>query len=332
MLDGELHVLTVESEALRGNPLGDPAVRELPVYLPPGGAPDGDTLPLVAVLAGYTGNGAGALTGTPWDPSFPERFERLLGSGLARPAAFLFPDAFTRLGGSQYLNSPATGRYEDYLLDEVFPLAERTHPVGGRRERRGVMGKSSGGFGALHLCLRRPEVFGALASHAGDAAFELCYKPDFPKLLGMLDEHGSLEAFVAAFEAAPKKTTRLVLAMNVVAMAAAYSPDADAPLGVDLPVEPRTGRLRPEVWERWLEHDPVEIAARRGQVLADYRLVFVDAGRKDEFHLQYGARQLVDVLRAKGVTVHHEEFDGGHMGVSYRYESSLPLITRALSG
>lgn len=330
MLSGTLHTLVVESAVLRDNPLGDPAVRELPAYLPPGGA-EGRDLPLVAVLAGFAGNGAGNLRGTPWDLSFPERYERLLDRDEVAPAAFIFPDCWTRFGGSQYLNSSATGRYMDHLVDEVFPFAEGALGVGGRRERRGLMGKSSGGFGALNVALQRPESFAALASHAGDACFEMSHKPDFPKLLGMLDEHGDLEGFLDAFESASRKTTPLVLAMNVVAMAAAYSPRAGAPLGLELPFEPRTGRLRPEVWARWTAHDPVDVVPRLGQRLADYRLVYLDAGRRDEFHLQYGARQVADALRVAGVRVHHEEFDDGHMGISYRYETSLPLLTHALA-
>ena len=329
MLTGRLHTLVVESGVLRDNPLGDPARRELPVYLPPVADPAG--LPVIFVLAGFTGVGAGQLRGTPWEPAFPERYERLLATGQCAPAAFVFPDCFTRFGGSQYMNSAATGRYEDHLLQEVLPLVEREFGVGGRRERRGVMGKSSGGFGALHLSLQRPDVFAALASHSGDCAFDLCYPPDFPKLLAQLDKHGSVPAFMAAFEQAPRKTGPLVLAMNVLAMAAAYSPDLSAPGGLALPFELRTGRQRPDVWARWLAFDPVPRVARAGERLRDFRLVFVDAGLRDEYQLQYGARQLVDALREKGVAVHHEEFDDGHMGVSYRYDASLPLITRALS-
>jgi enterochelin esterase family protein len=329
MLQGRLHSLVIHSAALAGNPLGDPADRECPVYVPP--VDDHRGLPLILVLAGYTGVGAGQLRGTPWEPSFPERFERLLAAGRVEPAVFAFPDCFTRFGGSQYMNSTATGRYRDHLIEELIPTVEKEFGVGGERGRRGLMGKSSGGYGALHLSFEHPDVFSALASHSGDCYFELGYKPDFPKLLGELEVHGSLDAFLAAFEAAPKKTTPLILAMSVIGMSSCYSPDPSAPLGVALPFEPRTGRIRDDVWARWLEHDPVERARLHGERLADFSLVFVDAGRKDEFHLQYGARQLVDALKEKGVAVHHEEFDDGHMGVSYRYDASLPLITRALS-
>lgn len=329
MLAGRLHTLVVDSELLRDNPLGDPARRELPVYLPPG--EHVADLPLVFVLAGFTGVGAGQLKGTPWEPAFPLRYERLLADGRAAPCAFAFPDAFTRLGGSQYMDSSATGRYASHVVDELLPLVEREFGVGGRRERRGLMGKSSGGYGALHLSLRRPDLFSALASHAGDCAFDLCYRGDFPKLVAQLDRHGTPPAFLAAFEAAPRKTTPLILAMNVLAMAAAYSPDPAAPLGLELPFDPRTGALREPVWRRWLAHDPVRLAASSGAALRDFALVFLDAGLRDEYALHLGARQLADALRAEGVEVHHEEFDDGHFGTSYRYDVSLPLITKALS-
>ena len=329
MIDGELHTLSIESRVLRDNPLGDPWRRELPVYVPPGGATRG--LPVILVLAGFTSVGASALRGTPWEPSLPERYERLLADGRAAPAVLAFPDCFTRWGGSQYLNSAGTGRYADHLIDELLPAIEARFGAGGARSRRGVVGKSSGGFGALHLGLERPDVFGALASHSGDCAFDLCYRPDFPKLLAQLDRHGGLEAFVAAFERAPRKTGALIGAMNVAAMAAAYSPDPGEPLGIALPFDARTGRLRPAVWERWLAYDPVERAASQGRRLSDFALVFIDAGLRDEYLLQYGARQLVEALREQGVAVQHEEFDDGHMGVGYRYDVSLPLITKALS-
>jgi len=328
MLRGELHTRVLESDVLRGNPLGDPHIREVPVYLPPG---CNDDTPLVAVLAGFTGVGAGALRGTPWDLSFPARYEQLLENGRAAPCAFLFPDAFTRFGGSQYMNSAATGRYEDYLLGEVFPDVEQTFNVGGSADRRGLMGRSSGGFGALHVALRHPDRFRAIAAHSADCYFELAYKPDFPRMLAMLDQYGSVMEFLDAFEQAPKKTTPLILAINVLAMAAVYSPDDEEPLGIALPFEARTGRLRENIWDRWLEHDPVEMASIHGAQLADYKLVYVDAGLRDEYHLQYGARQLVDMLRDSGVEVQHEEYDDGHMGTSYRYDRSIPLMSQALS-
>ena len=119
--------------------------------------------------------------------------------------------------------------------------------------------------------------------------------------------------------------------LNLLAMSACYSPAPGAPLGFELPVDLETGERRPEVWSRWLAFDPVVAAESHAEALRSLELLYLEAGTRDEFHLQFGARQVVDALRGHGVEVEHQEFDGGHMGVSYRYDSSLPLITAALS-
>src|SRR6187397_2785194 len=107
VIQGELLTLTIDSRVLHDNPLGDPWRRELPVYLPPGHTTYG--LPVILVLSGFSSTGSMQLRGTPWEPSLPERFERLVADGRAAPAALVFPDAFTRWGGSQYMNSDGTG-------------------------------------------------------------------------------------------------------------------------------------------------------------------------------------------------------------------------------
>ena len=335
MLKGSLHAFVIESRALRDNALGDPCQREVYVYLPPGfqGGPANQGPPLVLVLAGFTGVGGGQLRGTPWEPSFPQRYEALLAAGHAEPCAFAFPDAFTRYGGSQYMNSPATGRYEDYLLEELLPAVEQRFGVGGRRARRGVMGKSSGGYGALCLGRDRPDVFGSLGVHAGDACFEYCYLPDLPKAAAAL-----LGSDPAAWLDALKRRARETKlggadhpVLNVLAMAAHYSPRASAPLGLELPFEPETARLRPEIWERWLSHDPVRFVPRAGDAYRRLGGVYLDCGTRDEFHLRWGTRMVAEALRAHGVPLQHDEFEDGHMGTSYRFEASLRWIAPQLA-
>ena len=108
-------------------------------------------------------------------------------------------DAWTSLGGSQFLNSTSTGRYLDYLCDEIVPFVDARYPTAADREHRALAGKSSGGYGAMVVPMLRPEVFGALASHAGDALFECCYLPEFPKIARTLRDHfdGSMDALLA---------------------------------------------------------------------------------------------------------------------------------------
>jgi enterochelin esterase family protein len=115
-------------------------------------------------------------------------------------------------------------------------------------------------------------------------------------------------------------------------MAAAYSPNPDSPaFGIDLPCDLETGAFREDVWKRWLEHDPLRMLESRAAALRSLRLLFLDCGTKDEFSLQHGARLFSRRLRELGVPHEYEEFDDGHMNVSYRYDASLPRLARALS-
>jgi enterochelin esterase-like enzyme len=139
---GEVRRLEIDSKSLANNLLGDPARRELFVYLPPR-FKAGDRLPLLVDLVGFTGSGQAHVNWKNFGENAPERLDRLIGEGKMAPVAVAFPDCFSRLGGNQYINSASIGRYEDYLLGEVVPLVEKVLGVGGEG-RRGVFGKSSG--------------------------------------------------------------------------------------------------------------------------------------------------------------------------------------------
>ncbi|MCI0340356.1 MAG: hypothetical protein L0216_04280 [Planctomycetales bacterium] len=334
MSRGRVERFVIRSEALRGNPLGDPAEREVAVYLPPGYDEEPRRrYPCVVVLTGYTGRGVMLLNRTGWGEGLDERMDRLVASGACPPMILAMPDCFTRLGGSQYLDSAATGRYETHLVSEFVPEVDRRVRTIPDSAHRGIMGKSSGGYGAIVQAMRHPELFGACADHSGDSAFEYCYLPDFVKVVRAVAKHGSLEKFLEAFAAAPKKGKELIEVMNILAMASSYSPNPakEPPLAFDLPFDLESGELLPDVWRRWLEWDPVEMVARHEAALRGLRLLFVDCGRKDEFALDVGARILVRRLRARGIPVEHEEFDDGHMDIAYRYDVSLPKLARALT-
>jgi enterochelin esterase family protein len=114
-------------------------------------------------------------------------------------------------------------------------------------------------------------------------------------------------------------------------MAACYSPNPVATgLAIDYPCDLYTGELRPDVWARWLTHDPVELVERYAANLRQLRYIFVDCGTRDEFNLQYGARILVQRLRAAGIDCEHDEFDDDHRSIGYRYDVSVPKLVAAL--
>ncbi len=321
-----------ESRVLAGNPLGDPAARSLPVYLPPSYHTDTSRrFPVIWVLAPFTSWGERFFNLQPWDENIVQRMDRLVREGKALPAILAFPDCFTRYGGSQYVNSTATGRYEDYLLEELIPFLDsqlRTLPG---REHRGVLGYSSGGFGALWLALQHPEHFGAAASHSGDMAFEFCYWPDIPGAIRALEGAGGIPAFLESIGEGREKSRDWWSALNLIAMSACYSPSSANEYGFDLPFDLYTGEIRSEVWDRWLTFDPVRLAVGRIEALQSLRALYFDCGTRDEYNLFLGARRLHRLLEQYSVSHVYEEYEGGHFNVTWRYEVSLPLLTRALS-
>jgi enterochelin esterase family protein len=325
-----IKILEHESRVLKGNPLCDPARRELWVYLPPG-AEEGDRrFPVLWHLIGFTGTGQMAVTGNRWAPGLAERLDRLIANGCP-PVIVAFPDCFTRLGGSQYMNSDATGRYEDYLCDELVPFLDGSLPTLPHRDARGVFGKSSGGYGALRLGMRRDGLFSAVACHSGDMAFALTYLPGFARTVARIAAAGSLEAWLAEFEKGEKKSSADFDAINTVAMASCYSPDPKSPLGIALPFDPESGELDAAVWARWKEHDPVEMVKRHADALRKLKLLFLDCGSDDEYHLHLGMRLFAKRCRELGIPCEVEEFKDDHRSISYRYDVSIPKLARALS-
>lgn len=327
-MEGTVVIERLESEVLRGNPLGDPYVREVPVYLPPGYEASGERYPTIYFLTGFTGFGRALLNRRAFEESLDQRLDRLIREGKMRPAIVVMPDCFTRLGGSQYLDSEATGRYETHIVEELVPFIDAKYRTIPEREMRAVMGKSSGGFGSLVLGMRHPDLFGVVACHSGDMGFEYCYLPDFPPAMIRLEKHGGVEGFLRYFYQKPKKDSDDFLTLNVVAMAACYSPNPEKPLRLELPFHEETGELRLEVWERWLAWDPVRLVERPEYESALRRLtIFLDCGTRDEFRLYAGARLFSAKLKARGIEHLYEEFEDTHMNIPYRYDRSLPWIS-----
>lgn len=314
---------------MKDNPLGDKHVRDLIVYLPPGYDESVEEYPSVYCLTGFTGRGKMLLNDAAFTPNLAERMDRLINSGAVRPMIAVMPDCFTYYGGSQYINSAATGNYEDYLIDEIVTHVDENFRTVKSRDSRAVMGKSSGGYGSLIMGIRHPDVFGLVCSTSGDAYFEHCYPMDFAKAFRVIK--GDPRAFMKKFWGAEKKGKDDFPAVNTIGMSACYSPNAEGPWGYDLPFDLETGEMRMDVWQRWLAHDPVRLVEKSVENLKSLKLLYIDAGTRDEFALDLGARVLSKRLRDFGVDHIHEEFDDGHFNISYRYDRSLELISERVS-
>jgi S-formylglutathione hydrolase FrmB len=317
----------VESEALAGNPLGDPARRPLYVYSSPRAASVGATgLPTIYLLQGFSGQLDGWLSRKSFEPTFIERLDAMFAAADAPDALVVFVDAWTSLGGAQFLNSAATGNYTDYLCEEIVPFVDARYPTAGVRERRIVAGHSSGGYGALVLPMLRPEIFGALIATAPDSLFEYCYLPDIAKAFRSLRDsyEGSYDALRADVAAADTfDWDRWAEAVNIYGMAAAYSPDPERPGQVLLPFDTHSGRIISEVWERWLEFDPVRMAPRHAEQLRGLLHIHLIAGRSDEFMLDVGAGAFAHELQKLRVAHTFELVDGGHSAMGSRYPDAI---------
>jgi S-formylglutathione hydrolase FrmB len=324
----------VESQALRGNPLGDPHERPLWVYVPPGYDEEPDRrYPSIYVIQGYTGQLDMWRNRSPFGAkTYPELADELFASGEVPPAIVVWVDAWTKLGGSQFLDSPAIGSYHTYLCDEIVPWVDERYRTLAGAAHRGIQGKSSGGYGAMVTPMLRPDLFGGLATHAGDALFELCYAKDFGETVRLLRDRydGSYDAFWRDFHSRPlvTKPGDFVL-VNTWGMAAAYSAEDDG--SVLLPFD-ESGRLLPEVWERWLAWDPVRMVERHAESLRGLRAVYVDSGKSDEYYLDLGAEAFRRELERVGVSeIVFELFEGKHGGIVWRYPIALRHLAERLA-
>ncbi len=355
---GTLVVLEHDSRILRDNPLGDPHLRKLGVWLPPQ-YDEGSRrrFPVLYDLVGFTGSGLAHTAWKPFGDNVPERAARLIREGKMGPAIIVFPDCFTALGGNQYVNSSAIGDYADYLTRELIPFVDREFRTLASREHRGCFGKSSGGYGAIVHGMKYPKVWGAIASHSGDAGFDFVYWHDWPNTLNELAKHrvpkrkpgrydalresrrkglasgkddGRIRRFLNNVWKKEKLSTEEGHAIMNLCMAATYDPDPKAPLGFRVPFNLETGESIAERWREWRRHDPINLVSKFKKNLRTLRGIYIDCGWRDQYHIHYGSRILSRRLAAAGIRHSYEEFDDNHSDIDYRMDVSLPFLTKAL--
>jgi hypothetical protein len=334
-LAGRIDEHVINSGLLRGNPLGDPHERPLLVYVPPGYDDEPDRrYPAVYVIQGYTGHVATWRNRIAFRQPFTETADAVFARGEAPPAIVVYVDAWTGYGGSQFVDSPGTGKYHSYLCEEVVPWTDARYRTLPDAAHRAIMGKSSGGFGAMITPMLRPDLFGALATHAGDSLYEYSYIPAFPvavrhlrrydgDILRWWDDFRSRVAFTRAED---------MDLLGLLGVAACFSAREDGT--PELPFDPRTGVIRQDVWQRWLDWDPVRMAPRYADALRSLRGIWIDAGTRDEYYLDVGASAFRAALAEAGVAdnvIRYELFDAAHGGIDYRYPMSLAWLCQRIA-
>jgi len=334
-LAGQLHEHVISSNLLRDNPLGDPHERPLLVYTPPGYDDEPErAYPVVYVIQGYTGHVAMWRNRTAYRQPFPETADAMFARGDAPPAIVVYVDAWTAYGGSQFVDSPGTGRYHSYLCDEVVAYVDARYRTIPDAAHRAITGKSSGGFGAMITPMLRPDVFGALATHAGDSLYEYSYIPEFPVAVRHLRKYdGNIFHWWDDFRSRVSFTQPEDMSLlGLLGVAACFSARDDAT--PELPFDPVTGVLRPDVWQRWLDWDPVRMVPRYAAALRGLRGIWIDAGTRDDFNLDIGAEAFRAALLEAGVEedlIYFELFDATHSGIDYRYPLSLAWLCKRIT-
>ena len=354
---GTVVVLEHTSQALKGNPWGDPHIRKLAVWLPPQ-YDDGTRrrFPVLYDMTGFTGSGLAHVGWKSFGYNIPERAARLIHEGKMGPTIFVLPDCFTALGGNQYINSSAVGNYADYLTREIIPFVDREFRTLADRNHRGCFGKSSGGYGAIIHGMKYPKYWGAIADHSGDSYFDFVYWHDWPNTLNEIGKYrrpkrkpgrydagaesrkrslaegkddGRIRRFLEHVWQKEKLAGKETMCIMNLCMAASYDPDPRAPLGFRVPFNLETGEPNGR-WPNWRKHDPINLVERYRKNLKSLRGIYIDCGWRDQFHIHYGTRILAARLAAAGIKHEYHEFDDDHSDVDYRMDVSLPFLYRAL--
>jgi S-formylglutathione hydrolase FrmB len=326
-----------ESDLLAGNSWSDPHIRKVHVYLPPNYSDRRkDPYAVIFMLAGWSGRGAHYLTdGGAFSWSIPERLDHLIESKQMPPAIVVFPDCTTRLGASQYVNSSVNGPYMDYLCDELVEWVDRRFHTHKTRDYRGLIGHSSGGFGALATCMMRSDRFSALCSSAGDTWYEYLYTHTIPQTIATLNKAGGVGAFVDTFLGNPNPRGLLggsaTIAMLNLSMASCYMPNPNVEhIKGDLWFDLETGVILDDVFSRLLAWDPIHMIDHHVTELRNLRWIHLEAGDNDEYGLQLGHRQFASRLAGLGIDHCIEEYAGKHGGHHYRMPSRIAKMLEAI--
>ncbi len=305
LFSAQLEILEVRSVKLKANPLGDPSVRRV-AMLVPDGAKRETPLPLVIYLPGWGGSSEDVIAeGGGW---LARAVDKMAGSGLALRIAVV--DGRSHFGGSQFLNSGATGEYADYVADEISAAVEARYPLAKNAAfPRIIAGHSSGGYGALMLAVSRHEKFAAVVALSPDSDFEVTHKPIVSQPSVRAITPAEIERVMTS--GAKSRLPGDGLAHMVMGLCANYAPIAGKPGRFEWLYD-ASGKFRAEAWQRWLDVDPLHVVRKRADAFAPAQRVYLDGAEHDEFGANIGARKIWEVLRERKSPVTFYESPGHH--------------------
>jgi S-formylglutathione hydrolase len=291
----------VPARSLAGNLAGDPAVRKVSVYLPPGYAKNAKLrYPVLYLLHGFTDSDANwfGLEGRKHFVRVPTAVDAAFAAGVPEMIVVM-PDALTKFGGSMYSTSAVNGDWEGFITRELVAYVDQHYRTLAQPRSRGLAGHSMGGYGTLRLAMKHPGIYSSFY-----AMSPCCLGP-----LGVPDA-AMLEraANVKSFDEIPA-TEFLTKAM--LASGAAWSPNPrKPPLFINLPI-PGSPEAT-EVLAAWAASAPNSMLHQYLPALKSYRAFAIDSGDKDNF-IAPAATHLHELLEGYGIEHGFEIYDGDHL-------------------
>ena len=316
----EEHV-KVHAASLVGNLEGEPADRDVIVFLPPSYSKNRHRrYPVVYALHGYS---IGAEQWT-HEIHVPQTIESAFAQG-AKEMIVVLPDSKTVYGGSMYSSSETTGDFERFIYHDLVAYIDAHYRTIPNRLSRGLVGHSMGGYGALRVGMKHPDVFGALyvmspccLSHMGGGG-----RSADPARIQEMEKQ--LEAVKSPADAANLP----FFAKAQLASAAAWSPDpAKPPLYLDLPF--KNGEPQPEILAKWTANSPLAFIDQYIDNLRQYRAISLDVGDQDG--LRFDTAKVHEILDTYGIQNSFEIFHGTHTSrVAYRFQDHvIPFFSKNL--
>jgi S-formylglutathione hydrolase FrmB len=359
-IDGSNHQVTpgsitekmIAAPALEGNLLGDPTEQRVSVYLPPGydSKPD-KRYPVLYLLHGFTG------TNRTWmiDPENPdlgqaadprdggyqhagflerERLDAIIAAGTVPDLIVVAPNGRNTFKHSFYVNSPVTGNWEDYVVEDVVSHIDANYRTIPTAASRGIAGHSGGANGALFLAMRHSDVFGSVYAMAPCCSgYSFSLPPFEDRNTGRptqfwKDVYTRIHALSATDQLPDTFTDRREdFYVNAeLAASAAYFPNPDrAPFYSDFLFEMHEGNLalNEKALEQRLARSVYHLVDQHEADLRSLRGILIDYGEHEMEDLVVGNSQFAKVLARRGIPFEFEVYAGGNHGnmVATRLES-----------
>jgi S-formylglutathione hydrolase FrmB len=323
---GRLVEVKVSAPALKGNLLGDPVEQSVAVYLPPSyHTSPAKRFPTLYLLHGFTANNKAWTGGGYQGMKLQSSMDEMIKGGKIREMIVVLPNEQNAYGGAFYTNSTVTGNWEDYIYRDLVQNIDTNYRTIARSESRGIAGHSMGGYGAVTLAMKHPDVFSAVYALSpcclgmeGDLSSE---NPAWLKTI-RLTSKGQLKAKPEALDE--------FFEIAFVAISAALSPNPDrGPFYVDFPYQEREGRLEKNesVLAKWRSKMPLYMVDENKENLLKLRGIFIDYGEKEEFsHIRITSRLFSNALAERNVPHVFEVYEGGNHGNKIRERVETRLL------